>query len=196
VPERDNRIETTKVRKDFDVTRCYGRILWMAYCDGTSKYDTSMQLVFVPTTKKLQTMCAQDIFPSFMVAVMNIIKTVGGNTTYRENKSSLDANITHTATNTGGMFLLSNSQMQKMAMSFERSCLGSIEDAYMCIAPSLRMHSRLPATQKAHEHIRFAAHALKKARALGAGSRTPSMDLRELFRIISSGISQGRNGTR
>lgn len=97
--------------------------------------------LFVFTQNSTLTMCAQDVFMSFLGAVLRNIDDIGGKTTVR---SSFEQSA----------FLLENSRIEDMANCFENSGLGSREDAYMCIVPLLMRESKLPGMDDALAAVR------------------------------------------
>ncbi|KAI9858396.1 MAG: hypothetical protein M1813_007500 [Trichoglossum hirsutum] len=119
------------------------------------------QMLSVTASNSLCTMCAQDVFISFMTAVTAIIDTVGGETNARD--PTMEAYLKDAPRHEDlHHFLLLNSQIDRIANAFVGSGLGSRQDAYMCIIPSLRMHSKLPSVQAAHDNARISATTLRR----------------------------------
>lgn len=82
-----------------------------------------------------------------MITATKSVSTIGGDTTAETGSQD---------------FLLSNTQLDKIANTFERSGLGSREDADMCIIPALRTNSMLPSVKDTFDSARASATALRK----------------------------------
>ncbi|KAK6335252.1 hypothetical protein TWF718_010686 [Orbilia javanica] len=97
--------------------------------------------LFVTTQNSNLTMCAQDVFIAFLVAVLREVDDIGGMTTVR-------------SSNGEDTFLLENSRVEEMANCFEDSGLGSREDAYMCMVPLLIRERKLPKMDETFATVR------------------------------------------
>ncbi|KAF3281992.1 hypothetical protein TWF970_001939 [Orbilia oligospora] len=104
-------------------------------CQAARDVTDTTQPTFVYTKNSPLTMCAQDVFISFLGNVLREIDEIGGKT---ETRTPVDSQ---------NVFLLRNSQIEAMADHFENSGLGSREDAYMCIIPMLVRESKLPGSE-------------------------------------------------
>ncbi|KAF3132412.1 hypothetical protein TWF594_009541 [Orbilia oligospora] len=100
--------------------------------DTFEDFKQKVSISFVATKNSRLVMCAQDILISFLGAVLRDVEGIGGETTLR-------ASVGRQPT-----FLLQNSQIEEMADYFENSGLGSREDAYMCIIPTLVRENKMP----------------------------------------------------
>jgi ankyrin repeat domain-containing protein 50 len=121
---------------------------------------SSSLILSVTTSNSLAEMCAQDIFVSFLTSITGIIQNIGGETNTRD--PTTEAPLYRQRSEESGNFLLLNTQIDKIASAFVNSGLGSREEAYMCIIPSLRTLSKLPAVQGAHDSARKSATTLRK----------------------------------
>lgn len=113
----------------------------------------------------LVTMCAQDIFLTFFRAVTELIKGIGGTTKPRGNNPTMDIELEQSMQNTnwdGSCFLL-NSQLDKVSEVFVQNSLGSRQEAYLCIIPTLREKSKLPSLRAAHQSANSASAKLQEA---------------------------------
>jgi ankyrin repeat protein len=123
---------------------------------GTTGHS-GVRALYVPTQNQITTMCAQDIFIAFLVASLKRVERVKKRLDERlrgtlddtqrksleeslkcllersEGRTEIRTNVNH-----GRVFQLKNSTVEEMVDCFERSNLGSREDAYMCIIPTLR----------------------------------------------------------
>ncbi|KAI9853997.1 MAG: hypothetical protein M1813_001588 [Trichoglossum hirsutum] len=127
-------------RLEGDGRRYFG---WQAV---TPPPDAAMStIISVATTNSLLTMCAQEVFVSFIHAIANIVSEFGGETSARGDWQD---------------FRLCNTQLDRIAAAFEESRLGSREDAYMSIVPPLRTNSKLP-SHGAYESARAYATTLR-----------------------------------
>ncbi|KAF3216043.1 hypothetical protein TWF106_008546 [Orbilia oligospora] len=100
--------------------------------DTFEDFKQKVSISFVATENSRLVMCAQDILISFLGAVLRDVEGIGGETTLR-------ASVGRQPT-----FQLQNSQIEEMADYFENSGLGSREDAYMCIIPTLMRENKMP----------------------------------------------------
>ena len=102
----------------------------------------TIKVVTMPVNSPLLMACAQDLFASFFAAVSTLIHELGGITTWRQNSQNVEDSWE---------FLLQNSLLDEIADIFCRSGLGSMEDAYGCIIPPLRLYSKMPLTEDIFE---------------------------------------------
>ncbi|KAK6511871.1 hypothetical protein TWF481_000776 [Arthrobotrys musiformis] len=98
--------------------------------DGSRAKRTSV--LSVATENSIQIMCAQDIFITFLGALIQNIERIGGETTLRASSDNQPS------------FLLQNSEIEEIADRFESRGLGSRGDAYMCIIPCLAREGKMP----------------------------------------------------
>ncbi|KAF3935762.1 Ankyrin-1 [Dactylella cylindrospora] len=119
--------EEGTIVRDHPVWKINNRVLF-----GCQASQGTGQSLYVLTQNSTLTMCAQDIFMSFLADLFQNITDIGG-----ETKTRTPFDLQNT-------FLLQNSQIEEMANRFEDSGLGSREDAYMCIIPLLIRESKLP----------------------------------------------------
>lgn len=103
---------------------------WQAVKEADDS-NTSKALYYF-TQNQIATMCAQDIFISFLAAALGGVQNLSGETEIRTTSSPLNT------------FQLKNSFIEEMTDCFEKSGLGTIEDAYMCIIPVLTRNSKMP----------------------------------------------------
>ncbi|KAF3120542.1 hypothetical protein TWF569_003110 [Orbilia oligospora] len=104
-------------------------------CQVARDVTDTNQPIYVYTKNSPLTMCAQDVFISFLGGVLREIDEIGGKTETRTPVDSQD------------VFLLRNNQIDAMVDHFENSGLGSREDAYMCIILMLVRESKLPGSE-------------------------------------------------
>lgn len=93
--------------------------------------STASRALGVVLDASASTMCAQDIFISFLSDALERIKDIGGETDLQTSSAS-------------SLFLLRNTTIEKLADCFEESHLGTREEGYLCIVPELRRQSKLP----------------------------------------------------
>ncbi|KAK6339219.1 hypothetical protein TWF718_008641 [Orbilia javanica] len=101
-------------------------------CQVSREAGPATQPLYVTTQNTTLSMCAHDIFISFLGNLLQNIDEIGGKTDTRTPFDSQNA------------FLLRNSQIEEVANLFENSGLGSREDAYMCTIPMLVRDAKLP----------------------------------------------------
>ncbi|KAF2968429.1 hypothetical protein GQX73_g5126 [Xylaria multiplex] len=88
-----------------------------------------MVALTTPIANSIYATCAHDIYQSFLCAVMEVLKSLGGETKFV----------------TGGRgYLLTNEVITRIAECFKESGLGSTQDAYSVIIPALRYRPGLP----------------------------------------------------
>lgn len=113
--------------------------------------NTSMlgKVLAVSTENSLLAMCTQDIFVSFLASVLNIVDKTNGETSIRggDHKDS--------------DFQLFNTQVETLVDIFERSKLGSREDAHLCVVPTLKREFKLPTIDVAIPSARERANDCK-----------------------------------
>ncbi|OCL03241.1 hypothetical protein AOQ84DRAFT_303172, partial [Glonium stellatum] len=90
----------------------------------------------------------------------SIVQNVGGETVTRD--PTTEGRLSITKPEGSSKFLLLNSQIDKVASEFINSGLGSREEAYMCIIPSLRTSSKLPDVHSAYNSARKSATTLRR----------------------------------
>ncbi|KAL9029718.1 MAG: hypothetical protein Q9196_002069 [Gyalolechia fulgens] len=79
-------------------------------------------------TKSFTQMCAQEIYALFFTSVLHTIKNINGKTEVKESRQ----------------FHLVNTNISQIQEAFTESGLGSVEDAFTCIFPALRIQGKLP----------------------------------------------------
>lgn len=121
-------------------TRYFGWAGNINYKDG----DTA-PILNVNAKEDLETLCAQEIYTSFMFKLGGIIKNVGGKTTPRTNNPTTER---ISESNGPISYYLVNSNLASLAASYNSSGLGSIENAYLCIVPALHASKCLPVADK------------------------------------------------
>src|SRR5690606_14855680 len=83
----------------------------------------------LPSRNSLEVICAQDIYALFFRSLMHTVVDIGGETSVKGEHRSLR---------------LSNSNITQIQKAFTDSGLGSNDDAFACIFPTLRLQNKLP----------------------------------------------------
>lgn len=121
-------------------------------CIDQSLEHRSSKVLWAHTQNTIPTMCAQDIFISFLSALLRKVDNIGGETKLRCRNSGKDG------------FLLENNHLDKLVRCFEESGLGSRDDAYICIIPSLMQQSKLPLPKLTWPRVREQIDGCKEYR--------------------------------
>lgn len=155
-------------REDSSAVRKGGRVRyfgWQALAATHSRgtiASSSHRCLSVITQNPLVTLCAQDVYLSFMTAMSAILEDVGGTTDVRD--AATETLVQLARLDSSSDFVLINTNLDRIATAFVDSGLGSREDAYMCIIPPLRAFSKLPRAHAAFHSARNTATGLKRDR--------------------------------
>lgn len=99
--------------------------------------ELSDEYLCVETNRELEILCAQSLYTLFLGELAGWVDRVGGCTTQRENDSNTALPASNRPENSWTYFHLNNSTLASVAMVFVKSGLGTVEEAYQCIIPTL-----------------------------------------------------------
>ncbi|KAI0438419.1 hypothetical protein F4803DRAFT_534966 [Xylaria telfairii] len=112
--------------------------------------DDPKTATFILTTtarNSISTLCAHDVYQSFLCAAIQVLDTIGGET------KALKGNR---------RILFTNEVVTQLAECFKESGLGSIHDAFLVIIPALQCRSMLPLPENAIQSIYIRAENSRK----------------------------------
>ncbi|RPA76684.1 ankyrin [Ascobolus immersus RN42] len=134
---RINEIQSKNITSDH--TRFFGLQNLPALNSGVS---CSRSALCITSRGSLEMNCAQELYALFFRSLMGLVVDVGGETTVKgENRN----------------FHLSNSNIAQIQKAFTDTCLGSTDDAFTCVFPTLRLQHKMPSVQTAINGSRIVA---------------------------------------
>lgn len=99
--------------------------------------ELSGEYLCAETNRELEILCAQSLYTLFLGELAGWVDRVGGSTTQRKNDSNTVLSESGGAKDSWTYFHLNNSNFASVAMVFVKSGLGTVEEAYQCIIPTL-----------------------------------------------------------
>lgn len=123
--------------------------------------NASGQYLCVDADPVLETLCAQELYASFIFKVVNIIEEVGGCTTRLINDSTTDRPAGK-QNHRWDQFRLSNTSLSNLASRYSDSGLGTLEEGYSCIIPAFRAVGKLPSPHETYDEARKAAKGFEQ----------------------------------
>lgn len=121
----------------------------------------SVEYLCVDAGGKLEMICAQELYTSFLFQLLSKVEIVGGITTRRTDDSTTLVSDT-SSNDSWSQFRLSNSNLASIARVYYECGLGTVESAYLCIVPAFRSANKLPSPHAAYYEAMKACTKLAK----------------------------------